>query len=219
MSSKDGDRVEETRRNATLGQDLIRRAATFSPATLHEAMGRRGALPYEIKPIAPGMRICGPAITVSSPPMDNLTIHKAIYLAVPGDVLVVVVGRGYEAGYWGEIMTAAARKRGIAGLVIDGCVRDGALIQKMNFPAFARGLSIRGTDKAGGGTINEPITVGGIAVHPGDLVVGDGDGVVIIPSRDVALVLDAGAQREEKENWIKKKLSEGKTTLEIYGWR
>jgi 4-hydroxy-4-methyl-2-oxoglutarate aldolase len=95
------------------------------------------------------MRICGPALTVSSPPIDNLTIHKAIYVAIPGDVLVVMVGGIYEAGYWGEIMTAAAKERRIAGLVIDGCVRDGVLIQEMGFPAFARGLWGRDRSKPG----------------------------------------------------------------------
>lgn len=200
-------------------RSVIQRAATFSSATLHEAMGKRGALSYGIKPIAPEMKLCGPAITVSSPPMDNLMVHKAIYVAQAGDILVVWVGGGYEAGYWGEIMTHAAHERGIAGLVIDGCVRDGALIQEMSFPVFSRGLSIRGTNKQGGGKINEPLTIGEVAIHPGDLIVADGDGVVAVPRLEIAQVLEAAQKREEKEEEIKKELARGKTTLEIYGWR
>lgn len=197
---------------------LIRRAALFSSATFHEAMGRRGALPYGLKPIAPDMKLCGPAVTVSSPPVDNLMLHRAIYVARPGDVLVVVVGGEYEAGYWGEIMTVAAQERGISGLVIDGCVRDGAIIQRIGFPAFARGLSIRGTGKNGGGTINHPVTIGQIVVQPGDIIFGDGDGVVVVPRQELAQVLDEARKREEKEEKIKKELAAGKTTLEIYRW-
>jgi 4-hydroxy-4-methyl-2-oxoglutarate aldolase len=197
---------------------LIKRAAAFSSATLHEAMGRRGALPYGIKPIHPEIKLCGPGVTVSSPPMDNLMIHRAMYLAEPGDILVVVVGGGYEGGYFGEIMTFAAQRRGIAGFVIDGCVRDAALIHQMGFPVFARGLSIRGTKKEGGGTINHPIQVGDVTVSPGDLVLGDGDGVVVVPRGELAHVLDEAQKREEKEEHFKQELARGKSTLDLYGW-
>jgi 4-hydroxy-4-methyl-2-oxoglutarate aldolase len=199
--------------------DLVRRAAGFSSATLHEAMGRRGALSYGIKPIFPDMKLCGPVLTVSSPPVDNLTIHKAIYKAQEGDILLVVVGGVYEAGYWGEIMATAAQARGIAGLVIDGCVRDADLIHEMGFPVFSRGLSIRGTNKRGGGTINAPLFMDGTVVHPGDLIVGDRDGVVVVPAAEIAQVLEEARKREEKEEKIMKELRAGKTTLELYGWR
>ena len=198
---------------------LIERAACFSSATLHEAMGKRGSLSYGIKPIIPEMRVCGPAVTVSSPPMDNLIIHKAIVAAQSGDILVVEVGGVYEAGYWGEIMTHAAQQRGIAGLVIDGCVRDGTLIERMAFPVFARGLSIRGTKKEGLGGINHPLTFGEIIVNPGDLIVGDGDGVVVVPREEIAQVLREAQKRDEKEAEVKRELTAGKTTLAIYGWR
>jgi len=197
----------------------VQRARAFSSATLHEAMGRKGALPYGIKPIAPEMRLCGPAITVSSPPMDNLMIHRALYVAQPGDILVVEVGGAYEAGYWGEIMTCAAQQRGIAGLVIDGCVRDGALIHKMGFPVFSRGLSIRGTKKEGGGFVNSPVKIGDITIHPGELIVGDSDGVVVVQREEIDRALAEAQKREEKEEGIKKELAAGKTTLEIYGFR
>ncbi len=196
---------------------LIRRAASFPSATLHEAMGRKGALPHDIKPIAPKMTLCGPALTVSCPPMDNLGIHRAIYLAQPGDVLVVRVGGGYEGGYWGEIMTFAAQQRGIAGLVIDGCVRDRDLIDEMGFPVFSRGLAIHGTIKKEKGVINSPLMIGEILTNPGDLLVGDSDGVVLVPQSEISQAIEASQQREDKEDQYKKELAEGKSTLEIIG--
>lgn len=198
---------------------IVKRAAGFSSATIHEAMGRRGALSYGIKPIFPELKLCGPVVTVSSPPVDNLTIHQAIYRCQRGDVLLVTVGGAYEAGYWGEIMTAAAQARGIVGLVIDGCVRDADLIHETGFPIFSRGLSIRGTNKRGGGAINAPLLMDGTVVHPGDLIVGDRDGLVVVPRVEIAQILDESQKREEKEEKIVKELKAGKSTLEIYGWR
>jgi len=198
---------------------LIERAVPFGAATLHEALGKKGALPYEIKPLAASMRVCGPAITVRSPAMNNLTLHQAILVAQPGDVLVVGVSGGYEAGYWGEIMTTAAKKRGIAGLVIDGCVRDGALLPAMGFPVYARGLCMRGTGKEDEGEINYPLMIGEIKVLPGDLVVGDADGVVVVPRAQLASTIDAARAREQREAQIMQELAAGKTTLELYGWR
>ena len=201
-----------------IDQTIISRALHFGTATLHEAIGKKGALPYRIKPIAPGMKLCGPAVTVTSPPMDNLMLHQVLYVAGPGAVLVVEVNRGYEGGYWGEIMTLAARQRRIAGLVIDGCVRDADCIEKLGFPVFSRGLSVRGTDKQGGGHINVPILIGDITINPGDLVVGDRDGVVIVPAGEVMVAMEAAQKREAKEDQIKRDLLAGKSTLEIYAW-
>ena len=197
---------------------IISCAVRSGTATLHEAMGRKGALPHHIKPISPRMKIAGPAVTVNSPPMDNLMLHQAIYVAEPGSVLVVEVNRGYEGGYWGELMTIAAQQRNIAGLVIDGCVRDADAIEHLGFPVFSRGLSVRGTDKQGGGHINWPIVVGDITVNPGDLIVGDRDGVVAIPATEISSTLEAAQQREAKEEQTKKNILAGKSTLAIYGW-
>lgn len=201
------------------GTEQIRRAAQFSAATLLEAAGKKGALPSGIKPLAASMKICGPAVTVSSPPADNLTLHEAIYAAQPGDVLVVEVSGIHEAGYWGDIMTEAAICRGLQGLVIDGCVRDALDIQASGFPVFARGLCIRGTGKAGGGHINEPIKIGDVRIEPGDLIVGDCDGVVVIPAARVDEVLENAQKREAHENDVREQLRKGRTTLEIYGWQ
>lgn len=181
-------------------------------------MGNKGALPTAIKPIVPNTRVCGPAITVSSPPMDNLMLHKAIYVVEPGDVLVVEVSGYYEGGYWGEIMTHAALHRKVAGLVIDGCVRDADAIEQMGFPVFSRGLCIRGTAKRGGGLLNKAITIGEVRIVPGDLVVGDRDGVVIVSHSEIAYVLTEAEKRRRKENWVKNQLASGRTTLEIYEW-
>ena len=196
---------------------LIARAATYPTATLHEAMGRKGALPHEIKPIASKMKICGPAVTVRCPAMQNLAIHRAIYRARPGDVLVVTVSGAYAGGYWGEIMTYAAQQRKIAGLVIDGCVRDKALIESMSFPVFARGLSIRGTLKDEEGAITEPVAIGDVVISPGDLIVGDEDGLVVVPHLEIWTAIEASEKREQKEEQFMKELEAGKSTLEILG--
>ena len=165
------------------------------------------------------MRVDGPAVTVSCVPGENLKIHEAIYIAEAGDVLVVDVRGGYEFGYWGEIMTVAAQARALGGLVIDGGVRDGDRIIDVAFPVFARTRCIRGTGKdPSAGTVNEPIVVGDVTVRPGDLVVGDADGVVVVPQRDVDVIAAAAAAREDAEARIMDELRAGRTTLELYGF-
>ncbi|MGG1659895.1 4-carboxy-4-hydroxy-2-oxoadipate aldolase/oxaloacetate decarboxylase [Brevibacillus sp. NRS-1366] len=198
---------------------VIQSVAGFSSATLLEAAGKKGALPSGIKPLSTSMKVCGPAITVSSPPRDNLMLHEAMIVARPGDILVVEVAGEYEAGYWGDIMTYAAIQKGISGLVIDGCTRDGNDVREMGFPVFSRGLCIQGTGKAGGGTINHPIQIGDVHIHPGDIVFGDSDGVVIIPRSEIHSILQKAQQREEEEQRVREQLKQGKTTMEIYGWK
>lgn len=202
-----------------LEQRYIDLAKSYSPATLLEASEKRGALPSGIKPLSRDFRICGPALPVSSPPGDNLMLHEAITHARPGDVLVVDTSGEYEAGYWGDIMTHAALERGIQGIIIDGCVRDYDDIIQANFPVFSRGLCIRGTTKKGGGTINEPIKIGEVTVSAGDLIVGNSDGVVVIPNEKVSTVLKNADKREDLERKIRAEIKKGKTTMEIYGWK
>lgn len=139
--------------------DEVRRVGA---ATLHEASGQIGALPSAIKPIAPMMRLAGPAFPVATAAGDNLWLHRALTEAKAGDVLVAVADGHHEAGYWGGIMTASARVRGLSGLAIDGCVRDGDSITEAGFPVFARGLSIRATRKDPGarGSLGQPIIIG-----------------------------------------------------------
>jgi len=142
-----------------LPADLVAQAATLPTATLHEAAGKIGALPSVIKPVAPQFKFAGSALTVHSPGGDNLWLHRGLEVAKPGDVMVVFANGAYEHGYWGEIMTTMAKVRGMAGLVIDACVRDGVLLGEIGFPVFARGLCIQGTGKDFGaiGWINHPV--------------------------------------------------------------
>jgi 4-hydroxy-4-methyl-2-oxoglutarate aldolase len=201
-------------------EESMAAAAAFGTATLHEAAGKIGALPAAIKPVAPSFRLCGPAFTVDGPGGDNLWLHRAIAAASPGDVLVAAVGDAFEFGYWGEIMSTAAHARGLAGLVINGCVRDGALLESIAFPVFARGLAIRGTGKDFGATgwLDAPLLIGDVVVAPGDLIVGDVDGVVALPATQVAKAILAARERERREAAVLERLRAGETTLEIYGW-
>jgi len=199
-------------------QHLVKELSHFDTATVHEASGGKGALSSDIKPVDAKTRLCGPALTVAGRPGDNLMLHKAIYAAEKGDVLVVTVGGFVEAGPWGEIMTVAAQVRGIAGLVIDGSIRDSIAIQELGFPAFSKGLCIKGTTKDSLGYINHPVDIGGVRVHPGDVVLGDADGVVVVSLKDLAEVLEKCKLRKEKEERIKKELQTGKSTLALYGF-
>jgi 4-hydroxy-4-methyl-2-oxoglutarate aldolase len=204
----------------TISDDTMRRAATLPTATLHEAFGKRGNLPSAIKPVSADFKLCGRAVTVHVPGGDNVWIHRAIYEARPGDVLVVCTNSTYEHGYWGEIMSTAALERGLAGVVIDGGARDGKLLTEFGFPVFSRGLCIKGTGKDLDAVawINKPVMIGEVVVSAGDLIVGDGDGVVAIPQAKVAEVLVAAERREGDEAQILERLKAGESTLAIYGW-
>ncbi|MBT3792962.1 MAG: 4-carboxy-4-hydroxy-2-oxoadipate aldolase/oxaloacetate decarboxylase [Rhodospirillales bacterium] len=197
---------------------LLARARVLPSATIHEAMGRIGALPAILKPVIPGMVLCGPAVTVKAKPINNINLHRAIYRARPGDVLVVDVGDGYEAGYFGEIMAHAATMCKLGGMVINGCVRDADLLEEIGFPVFSRGLAIRGTLKEEGGGVNLPITMGDVLVNPGDLVVGDRDGVVVVAQANIETALGASEAREAKELAIIEDIKAGQRTLDMYGW-
>lgn len=196
---------------------LVKALGAFGTATLHEAYGKKGAMPFYIKPLYPGMKVCGPALTVAVSPGDNLMIHYAMTLAQPGDVLVVDAKGFTEAGPWGDIMTTAAMVRGIAGLVIDGCVRDAETIREMGFAVFARGTSMKGTTKTLPGDVNVPITCASVPVYPGDIIVGDDDGVVVIPVAAAPAVLEQARERETGEDEKRRELKAGKTTVELLG--
>jgi 4-hydroxy-4-methyl-2-oxoglutarate aldolase len=197
---------------------LVEQVQNLSAASLHEASGRQGALPAAIKPLGPAYRLCGWAFPVMSPPGDNLWLHRAIYEAAAGDVLVVHTGGFTEAGYWGEIMTHAALERKLAGLVIDGGVRDSRRLIELAFPVFSRGTCIQGTSKdpLGKGSLRTPVQFGNVMVRHGDLVVGDADGVVVIPREIVLAVVEKAHARDAAEAVILERLSRGETTLAIY---
>jgi len=197
--------------------ELLDAISRFSPATLHEASGRRGALHSRIKPIYPGMQASGPAITVSCHPGDNLMLISAINLAHPGDVLVVSAGDQPEQGGFGEVLATACLAKGIAALVTDASVRDGPAIRRRGFNVFAYGLCVKGTVKETLGTINQRIHLGGVTVDPGDFVSADDDGVVVVPKHLIADVARISAQREDKEAVIMARLEQGGDIMELSG--
>jgi 4-hydroxy-4-methyl-2-oxoglutarate aldolase len=202
-----------------LGVDLSVSAAAYPTATLHEAAGRVGDLPRTIKPVHPSFRVSGPALPVSCPPGSNLHIHHALLAASPGDVLVVDVQGGTEWGYWGEILSEAAKARGLAGLVINGCVRDQAEILDAGFPIFATGISIRGTVKVpSGGTVGEAVQLGHTRVGRGDIVIGDLDGVVVLKRPDSARIIEEAKTRTAKELDIITAIRRGGSTVDLYGF-
>lgn len=189
--------------------------SVFPTATLHEVLGQTGAMPFHIKPIYPGMRLQGAALTVACPPGDNLSIHAAVEHAHPGDVLVVDFKGYVEAGPFGDILATACQAKGIVGIVIDGCVRDGAVLRDMKFPAFARGLNMKGTNKKLLGSLGSVIVCAGVVVSPGDAVVGDDDGVVVIARDRLKSVIAAAAEREQAEEAMRQQLLAGTTTVDL----
>ncbi|WP_423199865.1 MULTISPECIES: 4-carboxy-4-hydroxy-2-oxoadipate aldolase/oxaloacetate decarboxylase [unclassified Cupriavidus] len=197
--------------------DQLARAQRLGTATIHEAQGQRGAVEARIAALDPGMRLAGPALTVDIRPGDNLMIHYALTKARPGDVLVVDAKGFVDAGPWGDVLTFAAQTIGLAGLVIDGAVRDAANIVDMGFPVFCRGLSIRGTNKHQPGKLNVPLVLGGVMIQPGDIVVGDRDGLVVIARDELDRVIEAGEARERKESAMRDKLAQGATMVELLG--
>lgn len=182
---------------------------------MYEAQGATGALDIGVKPLDPGSRLAGPAFTVDMRPADNLMLHYALLHAQPGDVLVVDAKGFLEAGPWGDVLTAQAMKLGLAGMVIHGAVRDSTAIVEAGFPVFCRGLSIKGTGKHQPGRIQVPVTVGDVVIHPGDIVVGDRDGVVIVSSERAQQVLELALSREQKEAEMKEAIARGATTVEL----
>jgi len=198
-----------------LDPSVIETAKKFTSATLHEAFKKGGAIDRSIKPIDTGLVICGSAFTVSCAAGDNLGLHIALDLAEPGDVLVAETNGSADFGYWGEIMAAAAIQKGISGIVIDGCVRDYAQIRKLKFPIFSKGLCIRGTNKNLFYSINYPIVVGNVLINPGDLILGDEDGVVVIDQDQISEVIERAIEREKKEKLIIEGLNEGKSLREL----
>lgn len=197
--------------------DLVKGISIYSPATLHEAQGRKGAVDSRIKPIYQGMRACGPALTVTCHPGDNLMLITAISLAKPGDVLVVNAGNQPQQGGFGEVLATASVAKGIVALVTDAGVRDGAAVRERGFNVFSYGLSVKGTVKETLGTINHPIVFGGIAIRPGDIIAADDDGVVVVPQEDIARITEISRQREEKEAKMMQELAAGGDVLALTG--
>ena len=190
-------------------------ARGHSSATLYEASKQPIAIDSRIQPAWTGARLCGPAFTVQGSGGDNLALHHAVIAAPVGSVLVVDVG-GARHGHWGEVLAVAAQQRGIAGLLIDGGVRDRDELRDLGFPVFSRNNSIVGTRKHYAGLLGEPVTVGGVTIATGDLIVGDADGVVAIPQADIERILDAADARVAQERDFFTRLRAGASTVELY---
>lgn len=192
------------------------RAKALGSSTLYEASGLPTAVDPAIRPIWRGAFIAAPAYPLECSPGDNLALHLALERAPKGSVLVVATGN-FVAGYWGEVLTVAAQAAGVVGLVIDGGVRDIQAIERLGFPVFSRGVSVKGTVKATAPSVGQPIPFNGTQVAAGDLVVADDDGIVIIPQAEVERTLDEGMARFDKETRMMAALREGRTTVELMG--
>ena len=198
---------------------LLEGLREMDAATVHESMGKKGAMHHSIKPIHPDMKCCGRALTVKCHPGDNLMLIKAVSMAKPGDVIVADMGPIIDNGPFGEVLAVDCLARGCAGLVVTCSVRDSEAIIGRGFPVFAAGLSVCGTVKASKGTINHPVVVGGILVNPGDIVIGDRDGVVVIPLEEGQKTLETAQKRRAAEAVVMERLSKGETLFDIYGYQ
>jgi len=199
--------------------EIIKMLGEQGVATVHEAQSRTGLLNPYLRPIYPAARVAGSAITVSCQPGDNLMIHAAIEVCQPGDVLVVTTTSESTDGMFGELLATSCQAHGIVGLVIDAGVRDVADLSAMNFPVWSKAISAQGTVKATPGSVNIDVVCAGAIVRPGDVVVGDIDGVVIIQRELAAEVAKLGQQRLEKEQKSRERLKAGELGVDFYGLR
>lgn len=196
---------------------LIAALAQYGTAMIADAMGRFGALAPSIRPLRPGTRIAGPAVTVQTYRSDNLMLHVALEMAERGDILVASTGEVENAGLWGDLMTHMALRKGLGGLVTDGAVRDSAQLRASGFGVYSKSVCPMGGFKQSIGSVNHTISCGGAPVAPGDIIIGDDDGVVVVPRLRAQEVLSSCKKIERKEEAAIRAMEEGKSLFEVLG--